>query len=169
MELWDILDDNGNPTERIHNRADILPEGEYHLVVMVAVINSDNKLLLMYRHPEKLNGDCWEISGGSALSGEDSLTAVQRELSEETGISLSKENFCFIRRKKCKTTFQDVYYACADVPVEEITFQEGETTGAKWVTKEEFIEIVEGGRFCFQIKDRYYEDILKLFDKGQKI
>ncbi len=163
MELWDILDENGNPTGRIHNRKDTLPEGEYHLVVEVAVINSDNKLLLMYRHPEKLHGDCWEISGGSAISGEDSLTAAQRELSEETGINLPFEEFHFIRRKKCKTTFQDVYYASADVPIEKITFQEGETTDAMWVTKEEFIEIVESGKFCDHLKDRYYEDILKLF------
>lgn len=162
MELFDVLDKDGKPTGEVHDRATPLPRNSYHLVVLVIVTNSQNKLLIMFRHPDKLSGNCWEISGGSALAGEDSLTAVQRELSEETGIRLPKEKFRFIRRKKCRTSFQDIYHAVADIPVEDITFQEGETAGAKWVDKEEFIELVESGRFCSHIYKRYYDDILNL-------
>jgi len=162
MELFDILDANGNPTGEVHNRAVPLPKNSYHLVVLVAVIDSKKRILLTFRHPDKFNGNCWEISGGSALSGEDSLTAVQRELAEETGIRLPKEKFRFIKRSKCRTSFQDFYHATADVPLEDIVCQEGETTAAKWADKEEFIELVESGRFCSHIYKRHYDVILKL-------
>ena len=32
---------------------------------------------------------CWEVSGGAAMAGEDSKTAVLREIREETGLDLS--------------------------------------------------------------------------------
>ena len=162
MELFDVLDECGNPTGEVHDRSTPLPKNLYHLIVLVAVTNSQKQLLVMLRHPDKLNGNCWEISGGSALSGEDSITAIRRELKEETGISLPKESFSFLKRTKCRTTFQDFYHAVADIPVEEVTFQEGETAGARWVDREQFIELVESGRFCSHIYKKYYKDILNL-------
>ena len=106
MEIWDILDKNGNPKGYTHLRGEPVADGDYHLVVDVFVTTPDKKLLLMRRHPDKPFGDSWEITGGSAVAGEESLTAAQRELAEETGLNLPKENFEFRKfRQSCHLPF----------------------------------------------------------------
>jgi len=49
---------------------------------------SDGKVLLARRHVAAHQGGLWEFPGGKVEPGEDSLTALARELDEELGISL---------------------------------------------------------------------------------
>ena len=86
MELWDLYDKDRTPLHRTHPRGTPLPEGAYHVAVIVVVVNSKGQVLLTRRAPEK--DACpgwWENTGGSVLAGETSLQAIQRELREETG------------------------------------------------------------------------------------
>jgi len=39
MEIWDILDKNGNMTGKTITRGDNLRDGEYHLIVHIWIIN----------------------------------------------------------------------------------------------------------------------------------
>ncbi len=161
MELWDILDENGAPKGYTHERGKPVADGDYHLVVEVFVTTPDKKLLLMRRHPDKPFGDSWEITGGSAVAGENSLTAVQRELSEETGISLPKEVFEFRKPFVGNHAIYHFYHAEADITLNDIVLQENETVGARLVTAEEFIKLTEDGEICVPVARRHYNDILK--------
>ncbi len=161
MELWDILDENGAPKGYTHERGKPVADGDYHLVVEVFVTTPDKKLLLMRRHPDKPFGDSWEITGGSAVAGEDSLTAVQRELSEETGISLPKAAFEFRKPFVGNHAIYHFYHAEADITLDDIVLQENETVGARLVTVEEFIKLTEDGEICEPVARRHYNDILK--------
>ena len=40
-ELWDILDENGNKTGRLHERGKPMNKGEYHLEVSVWIENDN--------------------------------------------------------------------------------------------------------------------------------
>ena len=102
MELWDILDENGNPKGYTHERGKPVKDGDYHLVVGIMVTTPDKRVLLTLRHPHKHHGNTWEITGGSVVAGEDSLTAAQRELREETGISVPVEKLTFCRKYLAK-------------------------------------------------------------------
>lgn len=55
MELWEVLDDNGNPTGEIMKKYDqkVFDRGFYHLGADVWIINSDNKILIQKRANEK--------------------------------------------------------------------------------------------------------------------
>lgn len=161
MELWDILDENGKPKGYTHERGRSVADGDYHLVVEVMVTTPDKKLLLTRRHPDKPYGDSWEITGGSAVAGEDSLTAVQRELAEETGVSLPKEKFRFIRSENGNHAIYHFYQAEADISLSDIVLQENETVGAKLVTAEEFIKLAAEGEICEPVAKRHYNEILK--------
>ena len=44
MELWDILDKDGNRTGRVAPRGSKMSEDEYHLVVFIWVENVDGNL-----------------------------------------------------------------------------------------------------------------------------
>ncbi len=87
MELWDILDEDGNATGRTIMRGNELKEDEYHLVVHIWIINNKGEILIQKRseHLEFAPG-VWATTGGSAIKGEDSITAACRETKEELGI-----------------------------------------------------------------------------------
>ena len=161
MELWDILDENGNLKGYTHERGKPVKDGDYHLVVEIIVTTSDKKLLLTFRHPDKPFGSTWEITGGSVVAGEDSLTAAQRELQEETGICVPVEKLDFRRKYLGNHAIYHLYHVETDVSEKDIVLQEGETVDARLVTAEEFIKLTEDGKICQPIVDRHYDDILK--------
>ena len=53
MEIWDILDENGNKTGKTMKRGEPIPEGFYHLGADVWIINSENKILIQKRSAKK--------------------------------------------------------------------------------------------------------------------
>ena len=81
MELWDLLDKDRIPLGKTHPRGREypMPEGTYHLVVYVMTVDTDGRILLTRRSEKKRSyPGYWELTGGSAVAGEDSLTAVRR-------------------------------------------------------------------------------------------
>ena len=90
MEIWDVYDINRN---RIEGRtsvrgSDDMTDNEFHLVVFSVVCDSEGRLLCSMRDRNKMFGGTWEFCGGSALSGETSRQAAERELLEETGLDV---------------------------------------------------------------------------------
>ena len=55
MELWEVLDGEGNPTGEIMEKYDkkVFERGLYHLGSDIWIINSDNKILIQKRSPLK--------------------------------------------------------------------------------------------------------------------
>lgn len=148
MELNDVYDKDRNLTGRVHRRGDPWKDGEYGMVVCVWVYDGEGKLLLTRRAPEKVFGGTWENSGGAAKTGETSLQAIVRELSEETGIRKNEEDFEYLSTTYDTHLFFDHYCVKAKVPLEQIVLQPGETDGAKWVTFDEVHEIITRGEMC---------------------
>lgn len=161
MELWDILDENGIPKGYTHERGKPVKDGDYHLVVGIMVTTPDKRVLLTLRHPDKHHGNTWEITGGSVVAGEDSLTAAQRELCEETGICVSKEKLTFCRKYPGNHALYHLYHVEADISEKDIVLQEGETVDARLVNADEFKRLTAEGKICPPIVDRHYNDILK--------
>ena len=148
MELNDVYDKDRNLTGRVHRRGDPWKDGEYGMVVCVWVYDGEGKLLLTRRAPEKVFGGTWENSGGAAKTGETSLQAIVRELSEETGIRKNEEDFEYLSTTYDTHLFFDHYCVKAKVPLEQIVLQPGETDGAKWVTFDEVHEIIAREEMC---------------------
>ena len=58
------------------------------MVVAVALIDADGRVLVQQRPPEKKMGGLWEFPGGKIDAGETPEVALVRELSEELGINV---------------------------------------------------------------------------------
>ncbi|CAM8667757.1 MULTISPECIES: (deoxy)nucleoside triphosphate pyrophosphohydrolase [Sphingobium] len=56
------------------------------LVVAVALVDADGRVLLQQRPPGKAMADLWEFPGGKVEPGETPEAALVRELEEELGI-----------------------------------------------------------------------------------
>lgn len=157
-ELWDIYDKNRRITGRLHRRGDKLPEGDYHLVVHVCIFNSQNQLLIQQRQPWKKGWpNMWDLTvGGSALAGDDSATAAERETKEELGLELDLSNERPRFTINFPTGFDDYYMITKDVNIEELHLQEDEVQAVKWVDQVELLQLVENGEMI----PYYFSDII---------
>ncbi len=59
------------------------------LVVAVALIDADNRVLIAQRPPGKAMAGLWEFPGGKVHEGETPEAALARELAEELGIDIA--------------------------------------------------------------------------------
>lgn len=144
-ELWDLLDEDGNPTGKTHRRGDPLAPGERHLSVSVWMRNSRGEFLLTQRAANKGYPHLWECTGGAAVAGDDSLSAALRELREETGLIARPENGRRLFRFAHPDGFSDVWLFKQDFNLDDVVFQPGETCGAQCASPERILEMQSEG------------------------
>lgn len=144
-EPWDVYDEDRNLTGRIHRRGDQLGEGEYHLVVHIWMVNSRGEFLLTKRSPNKGFPNMWETTGGSALAGDDSLTAALREVKEETGLTLDAGKGVLISSTRQSDYFRDVWLFRQEFDLAEVVLQPGETTDKRYADKQTILRIHAAG------------------------
>lgn len=166
MEYWDLYDKNRKPLNKIHKRGLPMQDDEYHIVVSIATINNKNEILITHRDPRKeMYPDMWEITVGSALSGESSECAALRELLEETGIQANPSELILVdtitSRTKGRFSFNDIYFVKKDIKLSELTMQEGETTEARWVTFLQFNKMAENNQIAKSSIKRF--DVIRNF------
>lgn len=161
MELWDLVDENGNKVGKIINREEKQPEGTYHVGVDVWIINSENKILLQKRSSKKRHEpNVWAMTGGSSLYGETIKETIIRETREELGIDLAEDKLQLVKKYSTGRVFLYVYLIRQDVDINDIVMQEDEVSDVKWVTYEEAKELYNQGKF---MKNRweYIRNIIK--------
>ena len=145
MEFNDVYDKYRNPTGKLHCRGTRWKYGEFGLVVCVWVYDGEGNLLLTRRAPGKSFAGTWENSGGAVKAGENSRTAIARELFEETGIRC--DGFTEIGRYLVGgTAIFHCFFCTVDVDKSAVRLQEGETVDYMWLTEEEFIRFLRSDK-----------------------
>ena len=158
MEYNDIYDKDRNLTGRLHLRGTTWQPGEYGLVVCVWVYDGRGRILLTRRAPGKTFAGTWENSGGAAQAGEDSLTAIRRELWEETGIRASETEFEFLSSVRDNICFYDHYCLKWNGSAEDVVLLPGETDAVKWATFEQVHKMIENREICDVIARQFLEE-----------
>lgn len=150
-EKWDAYDRFRRKLGFQIVRGEAIPEGVRHLVVHMIYYNSKGEILLQRRSKKKdLAPGVWAFTGGSAVAGEDSVTACIRETEEEMGFSPDMSCAEVILSYSRKDSFTDVYLIKADIDVSGLKLQMEEVDEAAWFGKTEFMKIV-----CD--KDRFWQ------------
>lgn len=166
MELWDIYDENKRLTGRTMQRNDWnMKPGEYHLTVLGVIRHTNGRYLITKRVMTKSWAPgWWEVSGGGVMAGEDSRTAVLREIREETGLDVSdwEGGYLFSYRrdnlKEKDNYFVDVYRFTGDFSDADLQLQEAETDGYQLATLEEIRAYADEGIFL------HYDSIKQAFE-----
>ncbi len=159
MELWDIYDVNRQKTLRTILRGEQINHGDYHVVVHVCIFNSSGEMLIQQRQPFKEGWpNMWDFTvGGSAVSGETSQMAAERETYEEIGLKL---DFSSVRPHftvNFKHGFDDFYVIEKNVDINELTLQQEEVQAVKWVTINEIYKMIDEGKFI-----PFYKSMIQL-------
>lgn len=167
IEIWDLYDINKNKLGRNHERGIPLGTGEYHLVVEIWIINNINQILLTQRHPSKFWGNLWECTGGAVVAGEDSKDCSKRELNEEVGIEISKEQLSYLGTQRSKDWFTDSFLVKVDISINNLQLQADEVINAKWVGFDEFEDMCSKELIVPSTRERFYlyRDRLNLINR----
>ena len=146
MELVDIYDAQGNPTGKVQDRKAPLQEEEYLLAVGAWVMDPQGNILLTQRSLEKRWAPGkWENTAGHVQAGEDCPAAMVRELWEEIGLKVSKEELIPLGTARTGKYFGENYGLRLRKHPDHLILQPGETCAAKWVTPEELDAMAKSG------------------------
>lgn len=166
-EILDIYDKDRNRTGKTIERKEgnTLNKGEYIIWVQCWIINLSGKILMTQRKLSKKHGGMWECTVGCVKSGETSIEGIQREIKEEIGVDISENEFKLFRTNKEEredvSGFRDIYVVNKDITLQDISFEDGEVINAKYVTIEEFKEMIEKGE-TFEWFTSFLNDYYKI-------
>ena len=167
-ELCDIYDSQKRKTGKIHEKGTTFKEGEYHIAVPAWIMNDNGQILLTQRKADDTFPGMWEPTAGSILLGETSLEGARRELEEELGIKMMKNEGKVIGGAR-RDQYHDFFDVCLfekDINIEEIDIKESEVADVKWVNKTEFDDMLEKGEIIQTLS--YFKELYSQILKNRK-
>ena len=173
-EYFDVLDENGEFTNRVESREECHSKGFWHKAVALYIINSKDQVLLQKRSAnKKLWPNLWDMSaGGHVLAGEFGFQAIIREIKEELGTDIEKNDITFIgsstsvniKKDIINKHFNEYYIVNKDIDISKLKLQEEEVSDIKWFDKEDILARIENNyqditdkMGCWDYLKRYYE------------
>ena len=149
MELFDLYTADREKTDRTMVRGDPTPEGFYRLVVHVCIFNPEGQMLIQQRQPFKRGwSNLWDISvGGSAVSGDSSRSAAERETLEELSLSIDLTDVRPTLTVHWEHGFDDYYVLTRSVDLNALRLQYEEVQAVRWASKEEILQMIDNGLF----------------------
>ena len=177
-EMVDVLTETGKFTDNVEMKQLCHKKGLWHKAVAVFIINSKKQVLLQKRSKnKKMWPDMWDISaGGHVLAGEFGFQAIIREIKEELGLSVKKEEIIFIG---CSTSinkkgdilnkhFNEYYVVTKDIDEKKLKLQKEEVSEVKWINKEEIIERIKNNYDGITDKEGCWEYLIKYYEWLEK-
>ena len=150
MEAWDLYTQDRVKTGQTMLRGDSVPEGLFHLQVHVCIFNEQGEMLIQQRQSTKRwYAGLWDYSvGGSAVAGDTSLAAAERETLEELGLRVSLAG-----RKPAVTRWygsmiDDYYILPLNVALSDLHLQREEVQAVRWAGREDILALLAEGQFC---------------------
>ncbi len=149
MEAWDLYDKHRVKTGKIVQRGASFNQDEFHVVIHVCLFNAHKQLLIQQRQAFKEGWpNMWDVSvGGSALAGETSNQAAERELFEEIGYKEDLSNTRPAFTVNFPRGFDDYYILKAHINLEELSLQASEVKRVRWANQAEIIQMIQAKEF----------------------
>ena len=142
-EIWDLYDAKGQKTGKTMVRGQEVPPGLYHIGVHIWPINARGEFLVQRRAlTVQWKPGIWAATGGSAISGEDPLTAARRELREEIGYAASADEMHLVTRLRRSNSFCSVFSLRLDCPAEAFTLQTEEVSAVRWCSVQRLTHMI---------------------------
>lgn len=155
QEKRDLYDINRKLTNNTILKDETVPEGNYIVVVLVFIQNSEGKFLIQKR--SKIKNGKYATTGGHPKSGESSIEGIITETKEEIDVALEKDNLelFFSGRSDENRVFWDDYYTRIDIAnIENLKLQESEVESVSWLSIAEIKKLKKEGKFF----ENHYEE-----------
>lgn len=160
MEYVQLFDENGNALDQslLRDENAFIPEGTYYMVVLV-IIENDGKYLMQLTSKEK--NSVIALTGGIVSFGDDNYKTCFKEVKEELGFDLKKDDVTFLGFKKVNKALVNVYYTKQKINIKDLVLQESEVADVYWLSRDEINKLISDGKFrptnvaAFEILDDY--------------
>lgn len=159
MEIWDLYDEDRVKTGETMVRGEAIPKGFYHLVVHVCIFNSRGEMLIQQRQPFKSGwSNRWDVTvGGSAVLGDTSRVAAEREVAEEIGYQLSLQGIRPALTINFDDGFDDFYLVQQDLDITKLKLQYEEVQAVKWASMDDILTMIDDEIFI-----PYHKSLIEL-------
>ncbi len=159
MEKWDLYTVDRKKTSQTMIRGDKIPDGLYRLAIHVCIFNSEGKMLIQKRQSSKDTWpNKWDVTvAGSAISGETSIMAAEREVYEELGLKICLANKSPSLTINFNEGFIDVYLLNMDLDLDTLKLQDEEVKAVSWANIDEIKTMIKEKKFI-----PYYNSLIDL-------
>jgi len=177
MEYFDVLNKNGNKTGLKKSRVEVHKDGDWHRAVHVWIVTSKGKLLIQKRSPIKdSHPNMWDISSaGHVLAGSNDITTAIKEIKEEIGLSLTKDDFEYLFTCKnqkvlnngafINNEIDDVYLVHLDLDLSKLKLQEDEVSEVKLIHYKDLESEINEKDKKFVPHEKEYAELFKKLNK----
>lgn len=156
MEYFNIYNKYGEKTSDIVERGEAHRHGITHRVIHLWLLNSHNEILIQQRSSCKDAGaDLWYVSVAGHINSSDNIEqTLIRETKEELGLDIThltesirylftfKDSLVEADGSFIDNEFYDVFILKADFTTNEMNMQAEEVQAVKYITYDEFRDIV---------------------------
>lgn len=177
MELIDIVDENNQLTGQVEERWTAYEKGLWRRTVSCWIMNAKGEVLLQKRTANKRrNPNKWAKTGGQVDSGESVEEAIFREIKEELGIEIPKEQIKVIDIYKSddkNKRFGYNFIFVVNYKTEDYILQKEEVAEVKYLTIED-MELAKKNNdtnytFCNWNEEDFYREMNSLKNKRKEI
>ena len=177
MELVDIVDENNKLTGQTEERWVAYEKGLWRRTVSCWIMNEKGEVLLQKRTANKIrNPNKWAKTGGQVEAKETVEEAIYREVKEELGIEIPKEQIKVVDIHKSDNKSRRFAYNfifVVNYKINDYILQKEEVAEVKYVTIED-IELAKKNNdsnytFCNWDDEDFYREINLLKDKRKQI
>ncbi len=148
-EVFDLYTADRVKTNRTVFRGEPIPVGLYHLVVHICIFDSCGRMLIQQRQPFKQGwSNLWDITvGGSAVAGDSSRSAAERETYEELGLAVDLAEVRPTLTLYWEEGSGDFYALTRELDLQTLHLQYEEVQAVRWATKAEILRMIDSGEF----------------------
>lgn len=146
MELLDLYDQTLKRTGKTIERGQHVPFGYLIPIVATLVYNDKGQYLIQKVAPRK--GNYYASTAGHVQSGETDFTkAMQREMEEEIGLRVAKDDLKLVKIRRYQYKFTFLYLMRSNVKIEELRLQPEEVESVSWMGVSEIESLCKQGLF----------------------
>jgi isopentenyl-diphosphate delta-isomerase len=174
-ELYDLVNENNKLLGTTKAKSLVHKDGDWHRAVHVWVVNSQKQILLQKRSATKeLSPNLWDLSmGGHISAGEDPVTAALRELQEELGMQVNREQLEYLFLSKEETIlyngierlFHYIYLVRTNVALSQFRLQSSEVAEVKYSTVDDFEKSIKENKDQWMAHWEEYSRVIEILRK----
>ena len=146
MELLDVYNNNGERTGRIVERGakdTLFAEGEHIAVAIIYIENDNNEFLIQKTSKQK--GGNYSSTGGHVNHNEEPIDTIKREVKEELGIDISKDNIVDLGYLLFDFPIRFVFYLRKNINIKDIILQKEEVESVSYMSETQLKGLIKKG------------------------
>lgn len=167
MELLDVYDDNGRRTGKVVERGkkdqDFLPE-EHIAVAIIYIENTKGEFLIQKTSKQK--GGIYSSTGGHVIHDEEPIDTIKREVKEELGIDISKDNIVDLGYLVFDFPIRFIFYLKKDIDLKDVVLQEDEVESVSYMTENELKDVIDKG-LMHKAHAKVLERVIEYKERGK--